>query len=604
MAGGEGGKSENIGRYLLIEGMTKRQRYLCARELQVSIKESVHHLLKALIEQYDLGGFYEVQATTIKGKNGTEFIFKGLKHNVTEIKSMNDIDKVWIEEAQNVSKSSWEVLIPTIRKDSSEILVSFNPDLEDDETYQRFVVSPPPDSWVKKMNWDENPWFPEVLKKELEFLKGKDHDSYLNVWEGHCKQSVDGAIFANELRLAAEQHRMTKVPIMPGIPVHTFWDLGQSDNTAIWFVQVVGLEYRLLDYYQSSGHKMQHYIEVLADRAYRYGEHCLPHDAEHEQIAAQTTIKQQLQKALQSNPKLGDLVRIVPRIPKKALGIDAARSIFGQCVFDKEKTADGLQCLRHYAYAKGDDGKVSKEPKHDTWSHGCLVGNSMVNTGRGLVAISEVTVEDTVWTPRGYAKVLASGPVKVAETLVDITMKDGRNLICTGEHKVLTQKGFLIADALLYSDRIYNGGELQCALISLISTVFGLGYRETITGKTNGHKKACKKRQNGTVHQRGLNGTKHTENILGRIESGANALVRSVGKNLCRLILLAPNGATQIAHLKTLKDAKELVYDLTIENHACYQANGLLVSNSDAFLCFAQNFKRPQNTVIKSIMIG
>jgi len=97
----------------------------------------------------------------------------------------------------------------------------------------------------------------------------------------------------------------------------------------------------------------------------------LPHDADNEQLSANSTIKQQMHNAVRDNPALGKGVRVVPRIPKKALGIDCARSIFDQCVFDKDKTKDGLQCLRHYAYAKDlDSGRVSKEPKHDMWSHG------------------------------------------------------------------------------------------------------------------------------------------------------------------------------------------------------------------------------------------
>jgi phage terminase large subunit len=294
-----------------------------------------------------------------------------LRTNIANIKSIPGITRVWVEEAQTVSTASMNVLVPTIRAEGSEIWLSFNPDLEDDPIYQDYVVSPPDDAIVVKINWQDNEWFPDVLRKEKDSLKRKDYQQYLNVWEGQCKQAVDGAIFADEIRLASEEQRLTKVPIKSGIPVCTFWDLGQSDNTAIWFVQIIGMEYRVVDYYQASGFKMSHYIDVLTERGYSYGEHCLPHDAEHEQLAAQSTIKQQLLTAVNNNPRLGKSVRVVPRIAKKALGVDAARSIFGQCVFDKEKTADGLQCLRHYAYVRDPEtGRVSKEPKHDDYSHG------------------------------------------------------------------------------------------------------------------------------------------------------------------------------------------------------------------------------------------
>ncbi len=370
--GGRGGaKSQSIARALLIQGASEKHKILCAREIQKSIGESVHSLLVEQIEQLGLQSFYTVQKANIYGKNGTEFLFAGLRSNISNIKSIPNITRAWVEEAQTVSKASMSVLIPTVRAPNSEIWLSFNPELEDDYIYQNYVVTPPDDAIVVNIGWQDNPWFPEVLRKEMESLKKRSQSEYENVWEGKPKQAIEGAIFASELLKAAKEHRLTKVPIQSGVEINTFWDLGQSDNTAIWFVQIVGMEYRLIDYYQSSGVKMAHYIEVLAEKGYKYGEHCLPHDAEHEQLAAQSTIKQQLQNALRDNPALGKNVRIVPRIPKKALGIDAARNIFSQCVFDKEKTADGLQCLRHYAFAfDAETGKVSKEPKHDAFSHG------------------------------------------------------------------------------------------------------------------------------------------------------------------------------------------------------------------------------------------
>lgn len=370
--GGRGSaKSHSFARALLVLGMQRPLRVLCAREYQKSIADSVHKLLKDLISEYGLEFHYEVLQTTIRGRNGTEFIFCGLHHNIASVKSIEKIDICWIEEAQTVSKASWDVLIPTIRAEGSEIWVSFNPDLEEDETYRRFVTFTPTDALVSKVSWLDNPEFPAVLEQERLDCQERDPIGYKNIWLGECKQAVEGAVFANELQKCADEHRITRVLCNPGVRVQTFWDLGQSDNTAIWFVQLVGMEYRLIDYYQASGHKMPHYIDMLARRDYLYGEHCLPHDADHEQIAAHSTIKQQLQAALRDNPKLGTGVHVVPRVPHKALGIDAARNIFDRCLFDAEKTADGLQCLRRYRYAKDEQtGKVSKEPVHDQWSHG------------------------------------------------------------------------------------------------------------------------------------------------------------------------------------------------------------------------------------------
>lgn len=370
--GGRGGaKSQTIARVLLLQGTEAKHKILCAREIQKSIQDSVHSLLKEQIEEMGLQSFYEIQKSTILGRNGTEFLFAGLRSNIANIKSIPNITRAWIEEAQSASATNIKTLALTVRAADSEIWLSFNPELEDDPVYQEYVVSPPDDSIVVKINYDDNPFFPEVLRKEMESDRRKNPELAKHIWDGQCKKAVEGAIFADELVKTSEEQRITRVPIQAGIPVQTFWDLGQSDNTAIWFVQIVGLEFRLIDYYQASGHKLGHYIDLLAEKEYMFDEHCLPHDAEAAQLAAQSTIKQQLQNALKDNPKLGKLVKIVPRIAKKALGIDSARSIFGQCLFDKDKTKDGMQCLRRYAYAKDPEtGKSSKEPKHDDFSHG------------------------------------------------------------------------------------------------------------------------------------------------------------------------------------------------------------------------------------------
>jgi phage terminase large subunit len=170
--GGRGGaKSWGIARALLVIGAQKPTRILCAREIQKSITESVHQLLADQIKALGLEGFYEVLNTEIRGKNGTLFMFAGLKHNIQNIKSKEGVDVVWCEEAATVSKASWETLIPTIRKEGSEIWVSFNPELDTDETYKRFVLNPPPGAKVVKVNWSDNPWFPDVLAAERDHLK-------------------------------------------------------------------------------------------------------------------------------------------------------------------------------------------------------------------------------------------------------------------------------------------------------------------------------------------------------------------------------------------------------------------------------------------------
>jgi len=359
-----GGKSWAIARALLIIGASKPTRILCAREFQTSIRDSVHKLLCDQIETLRLHGFYEITQNSIRGRNGSEFFFVGLKNNVTNIKSFEGVDVCWVEEASSVSRMSWNVLIPTIRKQDSEIWISFNPELETDETYQRFVVHPPSDCVVTKINWSDNPWFPETLRAEKDALKERDIEAYNTVWEGICRQTVDGAVFAREMQDAELQGRIGRVPFDPSKPVHAVFDLGWSDATAIWFLQFVGMETRLLRYMEDNQKTISYYLAQLQTFGYHYDTLWLPHDAENKTLAAAGKSIEEIVRAA------GYKTRIIPRVPI-ADSINAARTIFNNCWFDRDNCAEGLACLRHYRYeVDPDTGGFSKTPLHDHFSHG------------------------------------------------------------------------------------------------------------------------------------------------------------------------------------------------------------------------------------------
>lgn len=368
--GGRGSaKSWGFARALLTHGFARKEKILCARELQVSITESVHALLSSQIERLGLGWFYEIQNTTILGKNGTQFIFYGLKHNIDKIKSTEGVTKCWIEEAHNVSRASWEKLIPTIREPNSEIWISYNPELEEDETHQRFVVRPPTNAAVVEINWRDNPWFPDVLKQEMEDLRSRDYDSYLNVWEGKCRQALAGAVFADEMREAVANNRITSVPHVEGKPVDVYYDLGEGDGCAVWYEQQIGFEHHFIDYHYEHHKKLGFHIAEMQKRQYQYRTIWLPHDADYDLLGQDKTIKQQMQEAFPNAD-----VRIVEAAGKAGSikqGINLARTIFSQCFFDKEKCADGLSALRHWHFKKDEQtGKTSNTPFHDWSSHG------------------------------------------------------------------------------------------------------------------------------------------------------------------------------------------------------------------------------------------
>ena len=382
--GGRGGaKSWGIARALLIIAAQKPTRILCAREFMTSMKDSVHKLLSDQITALGLDSFYEVTQNSIRGKNGSEFAFVGLKNNVANVKSFEGVDICWVEEAQTVSKLSWNVLIPTIRKEQSEIWISFNPELQTDETYQRFVINAPENSIVQKINWSDNPWFPETLRIEKDSLKSRDIEAYNTVWEGICRQTVDGAIFAKEMQMADVEGRITRVPYDPVKPVHIVFDLGWSDATAWWVIQFVGMENRFIRYEECNQTTMSEIMVKIQSYGYLIDTIWLPHDAENKTLQGNGRTIEEIVRSL------GYKTRIIGKTPIVD-SINAARTIFRNCYFDRENCADGLECLRHYRYdVDPETGQFSKTPLHDSYSHGAdafrYVG-LMVNEPKKVVA--------------------------------------------------------------------------------------------------------------------------------------------------------------------------------------------------------------------------
>ncbi len=362
--GGRGAaKSQSFATALLLQASAKPLRVLCARETMRSIADSVHKLLGDKIAELGLSSFYTVEKARISGANGSEFIFAGLRHNAAALKSYEAVDICWVEEAQSCSRASLEVLIPTIRKEGSELWFSFNPDLETDAIYEMFVGNPRPDALVVKVNYDDNPWFPAVLREEMEVLKSRSPEAYRHVWLGETISYLENAIYAEELRLCDAENRIRAVPYDATRPVDTFWDLGWGDNTAIWLAQSFPFEFRLIDYIEDSRKPLTYYLKKLQDRPYIYGTDHLPWDGAAQELGSGRSIEELMREA-------GRRVAIVPKLLVSD-GINAARTIFPQCWFDKERCADGLNSLRHYRYGETKVlGVPTREPLHNHASHG------------------------------------------------------------------------------------------------------------------------------------------------------------------------------------------------------------------------------------------
>ena len=362
--GGRGGsKSWAFARALLIKGVERKMRILCARETMKSIRDSVHQLLEEQIKALNLESFWRIEKSAIYGANGSEILFAGLRMNVDNVKSMEAIDLCWVEEAQTVSKTSWDKLIPTLfRVDGCELWVSFNPDLESDNTYQRFVVEPPADAAVTKVTWRDNPWFPEGLRKLMEEDRKRNIDEYNHIWEGTCINTLANAIYANELRSVDTEGRIKRVPYDPSKPVDTAWDLGYGDMVSIWMFQTAPFEYRIIDYEEGERQPIHYYIAELQRRGYVWGTDYLPWDGGLKALGTGKSIEEQMKAA-------GRRVKVAPRLPISD-GINAARTIFPLCWFDEERCSDGLRHLRCYRYGEMQSYEgPTRDPLHNIDSH-------------------------------------------------------------------------------------------------------------------------------------------------------------------------------------------------------------------------------------------
>lgn len=366
--GGRGGaKSWGVARALLILGANKPLRILCAREFQNSMDQSVHKLLSDQIMAMGLDSHYEIQKTLIKGKNGTEFSFEGLRNNIKSIKSFEGADICWVEEAQSVTKQSWDTLIPTIRKAGSEIWITFNPELEEDETYKRFVLSPPADSWIQQINFNDNPWFPDVLRAEMEETRKRSEGEYRHIWLGECKQILEGTYYAEYLSKAEAEGRVDVIPIDPMLKVNTAWDLGISDDTAIFFYQRSPAgQIRIIDYYEHRGVGLEHYARVLTEKCQEgnwiYGQHTFPHDVQVRELGTGKSRYEALEG-------FGIRPTVLPMMPV-ADGINAVRRAFPSIWIHKNKCAAAIHSIRRYRREFDEKRNVFYDkPRHDEHSH-------------------------------------------------------------------------------------------------------------------------------------------------------------------------------------------------------------------------------------------
>ena len=370
--GGRGSaKSWSIAEILSLDGAQQPLRILCGREIQKSLDESVMQLLKDTHQRMELGGFYKERKGGIEGNNGTRFIFRGLQNeSIDSLKSLEGVDRVWLEEAHVLSERSLRILIPTIRKKGSRFYVSMNPELDDDPAYIRFVTSPPKGSHVIKMNYRDNPWFHET-ELDAERLADYDRDItpdkhiYKHIWEGETLPAVEGAIFANEVSRFQQEGRHRRIDYDPMGRVHMVMDLGFGVMVGILVqrfantVQVVGYhEWRNSTYDKLTQQLHQEYPD------WKWGKVFMPHDAAHRDPKTGHSHKRVMED-------LGWQVEDIEQIGVENY-IEKGRRMFGQAWISTENGGgDLMRVLKRFKYNVSDNNPdMRRAPLKDDFSHG------------------------------------------------------------------------------------------------------------------------------------------------------------------------------------------------------------------------------------------
>lgn len=370
--GGRGGaKSWAVADHLLIDGAEHERRIAGCREIQKNIGESVKLLLDDSIERLGLSDFYESTQDKIYGlRNNTMFTFLGLWRNPQGIKSLEGYDRLWVEEASRVSQRSIDILVPTIRTEGSRFFWTWNPDYDFDPVDRMFrgPNGPPPHSIVRRVSWKDNPWFPDVLREQMEHDYATDPDKADHVWGGEYVKAVEGAYYAKALRHARTEGRFVTLAYDPNMGVRAFWDLGHTDATAVWVAQFIGQRINVIDYCEGTGQPPAYYMNWLRQSGYEGCMCVLPHDgaAVHPDNPIAMSYESQLRQA-------GFKPKVVRNQGKGAAmqRKDAALRIFPRIWFDEDKTRAGVRALGHYHEKRSEDERnVGMGPEHDWSSHG------------------------------------------------------------------------------------------------------------------------------------------------------------------------------------------------------------------------------------------
>lgn len=368
---------------------------VCGREKLNSLDDSSMAEVKAAIESEPwLADHFEIGEKFIRTRSKRiDYKFSGLdKKTVMSLKSKAKVLLLWADEAEPITDTSWDIVIPTLRQEDSELWVTWNPGRKSSATDRRFRQTKDTMMKVIELNWRDNPRFPAILERKRLAMLAKDPDGYDHVWEGGYATAIKGAYFTKQLAALKQERRLGRVGIDPIMKRRLFADIGgtgrSSDAFSMWGAQFIGREVRVLDYYEQVGQEVGYHLEWMREHGY-LPENTgiwLPHDgATHDKV-----YNVSYQSAFET---AGYSVEVVPNQGRGAAmaRINASRRVFPSVWMNEETTAPGVEALGWYHEKWDDERDIGLGPEHDWASHGsdafgllAIVAEDAMRPGSGI----------------------------------------------------------------------------------------------------------------------------------------------------------------------------------------------------------------------------
>lgn len=407
--GGRGSaKTRSFAQMACFQGMRYGQagisgQILCARQFMNSLDDSSLEEIKRAIEDDEaLSAYYEVGEKYVRSRDGRiAFAFAGLDRNIASIKSKGRILLCWVDEAEPVTDTAWSILIPTLREENedwnAELWVTWNPARKTAPVESRFRHSTDPLVKVVELNWRDNPKFPAKLERDRQRDLAERPDQYEHIWEGGYVTAIEGAYYAKPLTEAKAQGRIGAVAADPLMTYRAIWDIGgtgaKADACAIWIVQYVGQQVRVLDYYEAVGQPLASHVDWLRSRGYAKALCVLPHDGASHDKVHKVTYESALREA-------GFDVRVIPNMGAGAATkrIEATRRLFPQIWFNEATTGPGRDALGWYHEKRDEARGIGLGPDHDWSSHAA--------DAFGLMAVDHAENRPTAHAPLKYRKLV------------------------------------------------------------------------------------------------------------------------------------------------------------------------------------------------------